>query len=95
MADDGEDDGPGLGLRRKSPTGMSIQKHADALKPKDPARTPNSSLVGSNNASREQMPPTGNAESNRISTAEEQSSKQQQSSERITFNPYDKTRGQQ
>ena len=74
---------------------MSIQKHADALKLKDSARSPNSSLVGSNNASREQMPSTGNAESNRISTSDMPSSKQQPSSERITFNPNDKFKNQQ
>lgn len=73
--EDDEEDGPGLGVKRKSPTGMSIRKHADALRIKDPNRSPNSSHTGSNNVSRDQQPSNSVNDSNRASNQDVPSSK--------------------
>lgn len=56
MIDEGDEDGPGLGSKRKSPSGMSIQKHSVALKLKDQTISPKSSLATSKNVSGEQVP---------------------------------------
>lgn len=73
---DGEEDGPGLGSTRKSPSGMNVQKHSVALKLRDQGNSPTSSLAASGNASRERLHTGGTVGGNQASTSGRQSSRQ-------------------